>query len=512
MALGRTHAIALSGLTGAVVDVEADISSNLPGVVIIGLPDAALSQARDRVRAASVNSGCGFPSQRVTVNLSPASLPKHGSGFDLAIAVAVLAADGAIASESIDRVVHLGELGLDGRLRPISGILPAVVAAAAAGYPTVMVPTANAEEASLVPGIRVVAVASLRDAAIWHGGEFEPEPVEAIVRAAVTPEADHGGDLAEIIGNRDAVDAMLAAAAGGHHVFLLGPPGAGKTMLAARLPGLLPDLDPRAALEVSSVRSLAGLPVGNELVTRPPYEAPHHTASAVALVGGGSGGVIRPGAIARASDGVLFLDEAPEFGASALDALRQPLESGIISLQRANAIATFPARFQLVMAANPCPCGQYGARDSECTCPPMARRRYLGRLSGPLLDRIDIQFRVSRITAAQLRTSHDTPRISSSEARARVVAARAAAAERLASTPWALNAHVSGAYLRGPGMRLPPAVTADIDRALERGGITMRGYDRVLRLAWTIADLEGAARPTAGHVGQALYLRRAIST
>ncbi|MDO7882491.1 YifB family Mg chelatase-like AAA ATPase [Antiquaquibacter soli] len=511
MALGRTHAIALAGLSGAVVDVEADISSNLPGVVIIGLPDAALSQARDRVRAAAVNSGCGFPSHRVTVNLSPASLPKHGSGFDLAIAVAVLAADGAVSAESIDRVVHLGELGLDGRLRPVSGILPAVVAASAAGYRTVMVPAANADEASLVPDIAVVPVASLRDAAIWHGGEFEPEPVEAIARPAAPAPETAGGDLAEVIGNVDAVEALLAAAAGGHHVFLLGPPGAGKTMLAARLPGLLPDLDARAALDVSSIHSLAGLPVGDSLITRPPYEAPHHTASAAALVGGGSG-LIRPGAIARASDGVLFLDEAPEFAPSALDALRQPLESGVITIHRAGGVATYPARVQLVMAANPCPCGQYGARDSECSCPPMARRRYLGRLSGPLLDRIDIQFRVARITAAQLRTAQDAPRLTTADARARVAAARGAAAARLAATPWRLNSQASGAWLRAPGMRLPPAVTVDIDRALERGGITMRGYDRVLRLAWTLADLAGADKPTADHLGQALYLRRAIST
>ena len=245
-------------------------------------------------------------------------------------------------------------------------------------------------------------------------------------------------------------------------LILLGPPGAGKTMLAARLPGLLPDLSARAALEVSSIRSLAGMSVGRSLVRRPPFEAPHHTASAAALVGGGSG-QIRPGAAARASDGVLFLDEAPEFSPSLLDALRQPLESGLITIHRANAVATFPGRFQLVMAANPCPCGQYGARDSECTCPPAARRRYVGRLSGPLLDRIDIQLRVQRITAAQLRLAHEARGVSSAAARARVSVARAAAAERLVNTPWQLNSQVPGAWLRGPGVRLAPAVTASID-------------------------------------------------
>ncbi len=512
MALGRTYAVSLLGLTGAIVEIEADLSSNLPAFILIGLPDAALGEAKDRVRAAAVNSGCGLPNRKITVNLSPAALPKHGSGFDLAIALAALAAAGTISAESIDRVLHLGELGLDGRLRPINGILPAVLAASRAGFDQVMVPTGNADEAALVPGVRVIPVASLRDAAIWHGGEFEPEPVEAITRAAASDDDNETtGDLADVIGNPDAIEAMIVAAAGGHHAFLLGPPGAGKTMLAARLPGLLPDLGPRAALEVSSIRSLAGLPVGRSLSRRPPFEAPHHTATAAALVGGGSG-QIRPGAAARASDGVLFLDEAPEFSPAVLDALRQPLESGLITIHRANAVATFPGRFQLVMAANPCPCGQYGARDSECTCPPSARRRYVGRLSGPLLDRIDIQLRVQRITAAQLRVAHETRGTTTADARTRVIAARDAAAARLADTPWRLNSEVPGAWLRGPGVRLAPSVTQSIDRALERGGITMRGYDRVLRLAWTIADLAGDASPTAAQLGQALYLRRAMST
>lgn len=511
MGIGRTWSVSLLGLRGAVVEIEADLSAGLPGFVLIGLPDAALGEAKDRVRSAATNSGCGLPARKITVNLSPAALPKHGSGFDLAIALAALAAAESVNAESIGRVLHLGELGLDGRLRPIDGILPAVLAASRAGFETVMVPAGNADEAALVPGVRVIPVASLRDAAIWHGGQFDPEPIEPILRAAPVPADDREPDLADIVGSDDAVEAMLVAAAGGHHVFLLGPPGAGKTMLASRLPSLLPDLDADAALEVSSLRSLSGMPVGSALSARPPFEAPHHTATAASLVGGGSGR-IRPGAAARASHGVLFLDEAPEFPSSVLDALRQPLESGVISIHRANAVAHFPGRFQLVMAANPCPCGQYGAGDSECTCPPNSRRRYVGRLSGPLLDRIDIQFRVQRITAAQLRMSGESSRMTSAAARARVAAARANAAERLAGTPWALNSQVPGAWLRGPDARLAGSVTASLDRALERGGITMRGYDRVLRVAWTLADLEGAQRPSVDHVGKALYLRRAIST
>jgi len=511
MPIGRTHAVSLLGLQGAIVEIEADISSNLPSFILIGLPDAALGEARDRVRAAATNSGCGLPNRKLTVNLSPAALPKHGSGFDLGIALAALAAAGQVSAESIDRVVHLGELGLDGRLRPVTGVLPAVVGAARAGFTTVMVPTGNADEAALVPDVRVVGVASLRDAVIWHGGKLAPWPVEPIMRPAANSREVDDLDLAEVIGNDDAVEAMLVAAAGGHHVFLLGPPGAGKTMLAARLPGLLPELDAEAALEVSSLKSLAGFPVGATLATRPPFENPHHSATAAALIGGGSG-IIRPGAAARASHGVLFLDEAPEFASTVLDALRQPLESGVISIHRANAVAHFPGSFQLVMAANPCPCGQYGARDAECVCTPHSRRRYLTRMSGPLLDRIDIQLRVNRITSAQLRLSTEVPRLTTARARERITAAREVATERLAATPWTLNSHVPGAWLRGPSARLGASVTASIDRALERGGITMRGYDRVLRVGWTLSDLDGSPRPNAEHIGRALYLRKAISS
>jgi magnesium chelatase family protein len=327
----------------------------------------------------------------------------------------------------------------------------------------------------------------------------------------VTPteaEIEAPGDLAEVSGNDDAVEGMLVAAAGGHHVYLLGPPGAGKTMLASRLPGILPDLDADAALEVASIRSLAGMRPASGLSFRPPYEAPHHTATAAAMIGGGSR-LIRPGAAARASHGVLFLDEAPEFPSAVLDVLRQPLESGTIAIHRANAVASFPAKFQLVLAANPCPCGNDGT--AECTCPPIARRRYLGRISGPLLDRVDVQLRVPRITLAALRAAGEKPGLTSADARAKVIAARAVAAERLRGTPWRTNAEMPGPWLRGAGGLHPGGrAVAALDRSLERGGITMRGYDRVLKVAWTLADLDGSAVPRAEHVTRALFFKKGI--
>lgn len=507
MGVAHTLSIALQGLSGALVDVEASVSAGLPKFKLIGLPDAALAEASHRVLAAASNSGCSLAQSRVTVNLSPAVLPKHGSGFDLGIALAALAAEGKVAARSVERAAHVGELGLDGRVRPVLGVLPAVHAAVRAGITRVVVPAGNLAEARLVSGAEIVPVASLREAAIRHGAQLTPVAVDAVLAVASEPRATLDADMSDVIANEQAVRSLVVAAAGAHHQLLIGPPGAGKTMLAERLPGILPDLDDAAALEATSIRSLTELGSASALVTRPPYEAPHHTASAAALVGGGSAR-IRPGAAVRASYGVLFLDEAPEFQRTALDALRQPLESGIVSISRANHQAVFPAHFQLVLAANPCPCGLFGASTADaCTCTPGRRRSYLQRISGPLMDRIDLQLEVRRLSPAQLRRSVDERGRSSAQLREKVDAARAAAAERFRGLSWQVNGRVPSRWLTdGPG-RLPRSVTAALEKHYQGTGMTMRGYVRVLRVAWTLADLDGATSPGLAHVGEALALR-----
>ncbi|MGW1751169.1 YifB family Mg chelatase-like AAA ATPase [Streptomyces sp. NPDC002092] len=529
MGFARTCSVALAGVEGVVVEVQADLEPGVAAFTLVGLPDKSLSESRDRVRAAVVNSGGEWPQKKLTVGLSPASVPKGGSGFDLAVACAVLGACERIDPRVLADIVMIGELGLDGRVRPVRGILPAVLAAADAGYEQVVVPECAAAEASLVPGVSVLGVRSLRQLIAVLADEPVPEeepdeqgrpdPLLAGLRMPGTGAAtgmhslgaaqhDRGHDLADVVGQISARTAVEVAAAGGHHLFLEGPPGAGKTMLAERLPAILPLLGRQESLEVTAVHSVAGLlPPGKPLIDVAPYCAPHHSATMQALVGGGPG-VARPGAVSLSHRGVLFLDETPEFSSHALDALRQPLEAGHVVIARSAGVVRFPAKFLMVLAANPCPCGRFSQTDDFCECPPSAIRRYQARLSGPLLDRVDLRVEVDRVTRAQL-TQRGAGGESTTTVADRVRAARERAAARLVGTPWRTNSEVPGRELRSRWHAAAGAMD-EAERNLERGVLTARGLDRVLRVAWTVADLVGHDRPDATDVALALQLRTGV--
>lgn len=502
MALAQTFGIGLFGLTGTVIEVETDISAQLPAFVLVGLPDASLSEATSRVRAACTNSGFAFPSKKVVVNLSPASVPKSGASFDLAIAISVLGAMEQVSPQSLQDSVFFGELGLNGMVRAVPGVLPMMMAARASGFSRAFVPVGNAAEAALVGGIEVCPVSNLRELVLHLKGQLVLPPVPNLPPSNA---AVNTLDLSQVIGQAQAVEALVVAAAGGHHLSMIGAPGSGKTMLAERMPGILPQLTVEEALEVAAVESIIG--DGQRQVSlnlAPRFVAPHHSTSVAALIGGGSG-VPRPGAVSRAHRGVLFLDEALEFNSSALDSLREPLEGGRVVINRSAGSAQFPARFQMVLAANPCPCGLYGVIDKDCRCSVPNIRRYASRLSGPILDRIDIRIVVQPVSiSAAAGLAPDG--LDTATAFGRVEVARAAARLRLASAGYSLNAHVPGPILR---RKFKPAtsVMKDLDRMLALGRASMRGYDRCLRLAWTLADLDGATSPTREHIHRAVALR-----
>ncbi len=493
----------LIGMQPTLVEVEAAIGNGLPKTVLVGLPDTALYQSRDRCTAAVASSGWQWPSALVTINLSPAGLPKAGTHFDLAIATAVLAAAGTVPAASAARTMMMGELGLDGRVRPVRGVLPALLAAQEAGFDRAIVPASQVGEAGLVTGMTVWGVRNLADLAEVLAGRpvlLAPDDMASDVVGEPAPALD----LADVVGQQEAKFALEVAAAGRHHLFFHGPPGAGKTMLAERLTSLLPDLASRESLEVSALYSLAGRNLNDGLVSRPPFCSPHHKTSPAAIVGGGSR-VPKPGQVSLAHRGVLFLDEAPEFPPSVLESLRTPLESGMVAIGRAAYEARYPARFQLVMAANPCPCGNHGTAGLMCRCSPMQVRRYGERISGPILDRIDLTHRLAPTRTSYLEIAGARGE-SSEVVRERVALARERQAHRLRGTSWMTNGEVPGHYLRDH-LPLPDGVEL-LDEALVRGRVSSRGVDRVMRIAWTLCDLAGRDRPSRADVRGALELRR----
>ncbi|ROR92141.1 YifB family Mg chelatase-like AAA ATPase [Nocardioides aurantiacus] len=521
--VATTHTVSLQGTVGHVVDVQVDLAAGVVGTSLVGRPDTSINEARDRCKAAIGNTVFDsdkrrWPNtRRVTILLSPTDLPKRGPHFDLAIAVAVLAAaDPTIPASSLRGTALVGELTLDGRVRCVPGVLPMVMAAAARGIHTVFVPEPQVDEARMVEGLSVFGIRSLGQTVALLAGEEVPDapPVEAMTGPPLLTWRGEQRlddlDLADVLGIPDTRYAVEVAAAGGHHLLLTGPKGSGKTTIAERIPGLLPDLTDAESLELTAVHSLCGsLPPGSTRIVRPPFRNPHHSASRSGILGGGTGRV-RPGDVSKAHLGVLFLDEFPLFPSDVVDALREPLEAGEISISRGEDDATFPARAMFVFASNPCRCGEYHpwARDHRCTCSEQARREYRAKVSGPVADRIDITRFVEPVRdGAAGSLPYERPE-SSAEVRVRVAEARRRQAERYAGLPWRLNAHAPGPVLREE-WPLAPAAASRLEDEVMRARLTRRGAVRAHRVAWSVADLAGLERPGAEELDVALRLRSA---
>ncbi|MDO8473663.1 MAG: YifB family Mg chelatase-like AAA ATPase [Dehalococcoidia bacterium] len=500
--LAKATSCAVVGLEGALVGVEVDISSGMPAFTIVGLPDTAVQESRERVRSAIRNSGCYFPAKRITVNLAPADLRKEGPAYDLPIAVGVLLSTEQVAFD-VTNMLFLGELSLDGSLRHTQGILPMVAIAKEKGIGTVVVPAADAREAALIEGLDVLPVNSLSQLIGHMRGEFAISPVD---RTMEEPEPDavaSGIDLAHIKGQEHAKRAIEVAAAGGHNILMSGPPGSGKTLLARSLSGILPAMTVDESLEVTKIYSVSGLlPPDTPIIRQRPFRSPHYTISNAGLVGGGH--IPRPGEISLSHRGVLFLDEFPEFGHTVLEVLRQPLEDKVVTISRAQGSVTFPANFMLVGAMNPCPCGFFGDQSKSCTCSPGAVSKYQKRISGPLLDRIDIFIEVARMEYEKL--SDDTDGESSEKVRERVERGRIIQRQRFNGSKLACNNEMGVVEVK-QFCKVEPSAQALLRTAMKQLSLSARGFHRILKLSRTIADLEGADIIRTNHVAEALQYR-----
>lgn len=498
----RTNTGAVSGIGAVMVTVEVSITGGGLGLFLVGLPDNAVKESEQRVRAAFENSGYRMTVRKCVVNLAPADLRKEGSGFDLPIAVAILAATEQLSAEALEDVVFVGELSLDGSIRGVKGVLPVAAEARAQGFRKIYVPQENAAEAAVVEGIEVYAVESLTQLASVLNGDLALEPTMGVKIENVERE-EYMDDFADVKGQAHVKRAMEIAAAGGHNVIMIGPPGSGKTMLAKRMPSILPPMSREEALETTKIHSVAGkLGAMRGLMTHRPFRAPHHLASPVALIGGGQ--TPQPGEVSLAHNGVLFLDELPEFGHGVLEVLRQPLEDKHISIARARYAVDYPSNFTLVASMNPCPCGYYNHPTKECSCSPAAVHRYLGRVSGPLMDRIDLHVEVTPVSREEM--SSEEVAESSASIRERVMRAREVQAKRFQGLGIYTNTMMSSAMLR-KFCPLSPDARRLLDAAMERLKLSARAYDRIIKVARTIADLEGEADIQPQHISEAIGYR-----